>query len=172
MPKRKRMEDWDDAFRMFDVELGGLRERMDRILEQMLSGELTEIEDPIAYGFSMRIWPDGAPSIQQFGNAAPPQPSDLEPPAREPLTDIREDKDKVTVIMELPGVDKRDIKVTAEDRDLELEVDSPDKRYSKHLDLPCDVLPASAKANYKNGVLEVVIRRAAPKRKRKTVKVD
>ena len=166
------MDDWDDAFQMFDVELGGLRERMDRILERMLSGELTETEDPITYGFTMRMGPDGAHSIQQFGNALPPQPSDPEPPAREPLTDIREDKDKVTVIMELPGVDKEDIKVMAEDRDLDVEVDSPDKRFSKHLDLPCDVLPASAKANYKNGVLEVVMRRAASKKKRKTVKVD
>ena len=91
---------------------------------------------------------------------------------REPLTYIRQDASKVTVIMELPGVDKEDIKVTAEDRYLDLEVNSPDRRYTKHLELPCDVLPDSAKANYKNGVLEVVMRRPASKKRRKTVRVD
>jgi HSP20 family protein len=171
VPKRKRMDDWDGAFEMFDDGLAELREHMDRILERMLSGELTEANDPLIYGFSMRVGPNGSPAIQQFGNATPPQLCDPKPPAREPLTDIREDEDKVTVILELPGVDKKDIRVTAEERNLELEVDSP-KRYSKHLDLPCNVLPGSAKANYKNGVLEVVMRRAAPKRKRKTVRVE
>jgi HSP20 family protein len=172
MPKRKRMDGWDGAFGPFDDEFAELRERMDRILERMLSGELTEANDPLTYGFSMRVGPDGAPTIQQFGNAVPPQLAEPETPSREPLTDIREDKDKVTVIIELPGVEKEDIKVMAEDRDLDVEVDSPDKRFSKHLDLPCGVLPGSAKANYKNGVLEVVMRRAGPKRKRKAVKVE
>jgi HSP20 family protein len=172
VPRKKRTDDWDDAFDVFDLEFADLRGRMDRILERMLSGELREAADPLIYGFSMRVGPDGMPSIQQFGNAGPPALSRSDPAAREPLTDIREDGEKVTVIMELPGVDKKDIRVTAEDRDLELEVDSPDKRYSKHLDLPCDVLPDSAKANYKNGVLEVTMRRASPKKKRKAVKVE
>jgi HSP20 family molecular chaperone IbpA len=34
------------------------------------------------------------------------------------------------------------------------------------------VLPDSAKANYKNGVLEVVMRRPAPKKKGKRVRVE
>jgi len=172
VPRKKRKDDWGDMFESFDEEIGEMRGRMDRILERMLSGELTEAQDPMIYGVSMRVSSDGTPLIQEFGNARPAELADAEPPAREPLTDIREDVDKVTVIMELPGVEKKDIKVTAEDRYLDLEVDSSDKRYSKHLGLPCNVLPGSAKANYKNGVLEVVMRRPAPKRKGKTVRVE
>lgn len=172
MPRKKRKDDWGDMFESFDEEIAEMRDRMDRVLERMLSGELMEAKDPLIYGVSMRVSSEGVPLIQEFGKARPAELADAEPPAREPLTDIREDVDRVTVIMELPGVDKKEIKVTAEDRYLDLEVDSPDKRYSKHLDLPCNVLPGSAKANYKNGVLEVVMRRPAPKRKGKAVRVE
>jgi HSP20 family protein len=172
LPRKKSKGDWDGMFGDFDVEMQAMRNHMDRILERMMSGELGEAKDPLVYGFSMRAGPDGAPVIQQLGNSKPAKRTEEEPPSREPLTDIREDKDKVTVIMELPGVEMDDIKVTAEDRQLELEVDAPEKRYSKHLDLPCDVLPDSAKANYKNGVLEVVMRRPAPKKKGKRVRVE
>lgn len=172
MPRKKGKDDWGDMFESFDEEIAEMRDRMDRILERMLSGELTEAKDPLVYGVSMRVSSDGVPLIQEFGKARPAELADAEPSAREPLTDIREGVDRVTVIMELPGVEKKDIKVTAEDRYLDLEVDSSDKRYSKHLDLPCNVLPGSAKANYKNGVLEVVMRRPAPKRKGKAVRVE
>ena len=76
------------------------------------------------------------------------------------------------MIVELPGVEKKDIRLDADGRTLEIEVDNPDKRFSKHLDLPCDTNPGSAKAASKNGVLEVVLTRKAPKRKGKAIKVD
>jgi HSP20 family protein len=172
MPQRKRKDDWDDVFESFDADMAEMRERMDELLERMISGKVSEARDPLIFGISMRVRPDGEPLIQEFGNAGQAELSDAELPVREPLTDIREDANKVTVIMELPGVDKKDIKVTAEDRYLDLEVDSPVKRYTKHLELPCNVIPDSAKANYKNGVLEVVMRRRASKKRRKTVQVD
>ena len=172
MPRSKRKDDWDSVFKSFDADMAELRERMDELLDRMMSGDVSEARDPLIYGISIRVRPDGEPLIHELGNAGHAELCDVELPVREPLTDIRQDADKVTVIMELPGVDKKDIKVTAEDRYLDLGVDSPDKRYTKHLELPCNVMPGSAKANYKNGVLEVVLRRPAPKKRRKTVQVD
>jgi HSP20 family protein len=172
LPRKKKRDELDDVFGNLDLEMQTMREHMDRILERMLSGELKEGRDPLVYGFSMRPGPDGKPVIHEFGNAETAELADEQPPSREPLTDIREDADKVTVIIELPGVDKKDIKVTAEDRQLELEVDSSDKRYRKRLELPCDVLSDSAKANYKNGVLEVVMIRQAPRKRAKTIRVE
>jgi HSP20 family protein len=172
IPQRKRKDDWDDVFESFDADMAEMRERMDELLERMISGKVSEARDPLIFGISMRVRPDGESLVQEFSNAGQTELSDAELPVREPLTDIREDASKVTVIMELPGVNKEDIKVTAEDRYLDLEVDSPVKRYTKHLELPCNVIPDSAKANYKNGVLEVVMRRRASKKRRKTVQVD
>lgn len=173
MPRAKRRKDgWEDPFDMFDEDIADMREHMDRILERMLSGEMGEGSDPLIYGFSMRVGPDNIPQIQEFGNARQARLGREETPSREPLTDIIEGEDKVTVIMELPGVDKEDIKVDAEERSLDLKVDTPEKRFIKHLELPCGILPDSAKASYKNGVLEVVMTRPAPTRKGKTVRVE
>ena len=173
MPREsKRNEEWDGLFEVFDREFEDMREHMDRILELMLSGELTEADDPLIYGFSMRLRPDGQPVIQEFGSAKQPRYLEEGAPSREPLTDIMESDEDVRVIMELPGVEKKDLKVQANERSLDLEVVGQEKRFRKHLELPCDVLPDSAKANYKNGVLEIVLKRHAPKRKGREVRVE
>jgi HSP20 family protein len=170
MPRRRK-DAWDDAFELFDQELAEMRAHMDRVLERMFSGELGQADDPLVYGFSMRLAPGQGPVVQEVGGARPAR-ADEAPPAREPLTDILESGDQVRVIMELPGVDREDIKVSAYDRCLDLEVRDQRRRPAKHLDLPCEVVPDSARASYKNGVLEVVMQRRAPKRKGKSVRVE
>jgi len=170
--KRKR-GDWDDIFDEFDSEFAGMRDRFDELLGRFMSGDLGKEENPLIYGFSMRLGPDGTPMINEFGNTVGAKaPGDREEALREPLTDVIESEDKVRVIVELPGVEKKDIKVDAADRTLDIDVNNPQKRFSKHIDLPCDVLPESAKANYKNGVLEVVLQREAPKKRKKPVKIE
>ena len=173
MPRSKRRKDgWEDPFDLFDEEIAEMREHMDHILERMFSGELGEGTDPLIYGFTMRVGPDNVPQIQEFGNARRPELVPEQPAAREPLTDIIENEHGVTVVMELPGVDKEDIRVNAEESSLDLEVDTPHRKFSKHLELPCDVVSESAKASYRNGVLQVSMERAAPKRKGKAVRVE
>ena len=169
----KKRSDWDDFFDEFGQEFSEMRNQFDQIMESFMRGELDPESKPLIYGFSMRVGGDGAPMIQEFGNAmGASQPGESKELLREPLTDIIESDDKVRVIVELPGVEKKDIKLNADGKELDIEVDIPDKRFSKHLDLPCDVDPGSAKANYKNGVLEVLLTRKAPKRKGKAIKVD
>ncbi|MDD1769770.1 MAG: Hsp20/alpha crystallin family protein [Methanomassiliicoccales archaeon] len=170
--ERKRRGDWNDFFEEFDQEFSEMRDRFDQIMEGFVNGELDAESRPLIYGFSMRVGGDGVPVIQEFGNTTGATQTGEKDLLREPLTDIIESDDKVRVIVELPGVEKNDIRLNADGRTLEIEVENPDKRFSKHLDLPCDVRPGSAKANYKNGVLEVVLTRRAPKRKGKAIPVD
>ena len=47
---------------------------------------------------------------------------------------------------------------------LEIKVDTPKRKYHKRLDLPCDVQPKTTKATYKNGILDVVIKRKEKKK--------
>jgi HSP20 family protein len=169
---KRRKGDWEDFFDLFGEGFDDMRSRMDRILDDFMKGNLEE-HSPLIYGFSMRVGPDGLPNIQEFGNTSPPNRVGEEKALlREPLTDIIESEDKVTVIMELPGVDKSEIRVNASDRSLDLEVDNPDKRFFKQLVLPCDVLEDSAKASYKNGVLQVVMTRAKAKKKARPIEVE
>ena len=87
--------------------------------------------------------------------------------AREPLTDVIEEKDKVRVLVELPGVQKSEIDVRAEGAWLDISVDTEARKFSKHMELPCPIRSDSVTASYKNGVLEVTMDRAPPKRRKK-----
>jgi HSP20 family protein len=162
MRKVRRDDDWNDLFHSFD-DFDVMRERIDRLMEAALHGTGN---DPLVYGFSMRTGSDGRPVVQEFGNVprggAPPDAN-----CREPLTDVTEDMDKVRAIVELPGVDKQDIDLRSQDRELTIFVDTERKKFCKKLELPCDVFPDSASAEYRNGVLTVTLDKAAqPKGKR------
>jgi HSP20 family protein len=47
---------------------------------------------------------------------------------------------------------------------LTVNIDTPDRKYHKEVELPSDVNPRSAKASYKNGVLEIVLSKVTPKK--------
>ncbi len=159
MRKVRRDDDWNGMFHSFDDEFEVMRERMDRLMEAALRGTGS---DPLVYGFSMRTGADGRPVVQEFGNV--PRAGGLPPDTscREPLTDVVEEEDRVRVIVELPGVEKQDIDLRAEDRQLTISVDTERKRFCKSLDLPCGVRADSASAEYRNGVLTVLMDKAPP----------
>jgi HSP20 family protein len=169
--RRRRRTSWDDLFGSFDEEFEEMRERMDAVMEGFMNGRIdTSMSQPFVYGFSMRVGPDGKPHIQEFGNA-PPEAAGEEG-AREPLTDIIEEKERIRVIVELPGVDKEDIQLHVEDRLLDISVDKEDRKFSKKLELPSAVDADSAEAGYKNGVLEVTLKKVAPKKRGRAVKIE
>ena len=124
--KKKRRASWDDIFGDFDEEFEEMRRHMDAIMEQFMSGEVEPgHEQPMIYGFSMRMGQDGKPRIQEFG-ARVPSNAPMEEPVKEPLTDIIEDKGTVRVIVEMPGVDRDDIQLNVEDGELDIEVNRDD----------------------------------------------
>lgn len=167
MRKVRRDEEWNDLFRSFDDDFDVMRERMDRLMEAALRGTGN---DPLVYGFSMRTGSDGRPVVQEFGNL-PKGGEPLDASCREPLTDVTEEGDKVKVIVELPGVDRQDIDLRSEGRELTISVDTERKRFCKSLELPCDVLDESASAEYRNGVLTVLMdKMAQPKGKKIDIK--
>ena len=63
------------------------------------------------------------------------------------------------MIAEVPGVNKGDIKLTGTERTLTIKAHSQDRKYEKSVSLPVAVDIQTAKAKYKNGVLEVTIDR-------------
>ncbi|MBP7086510.1 MAG: Hsp20/alpha crystallin family protein [Methanomassiliicoccales archaeon] len=155
MRRARRDDDWNNMFRSFDEEFDVMRERMDRLMEAAMRGTGG---DPLVYGFSMRAGPDGRPVVQEFGNVPRSGPPDSS--CREPLTDVTEEGDRVKVIVELPGVDRQDIDLRSEGRELTISVDTERKRFCKSMELPCDVRPDSASAEYRNGVLTVLMDKA------------
>jgi len=146
----------------------------DLIRERKLpSGGVAREIGPLVYGYSIVIGPDGKPVIREFGNVKPslkPAPLGLRRPGlevteeREPLTDVLEEKDVVRVVAEVPGVEKTDINLNCTEGTLTISVDKPKHKYFKEVELPAEVDPKTAKANYKHGVLEVIISKIKKKK--------
>lgn len=78
----------------------------------------------------------------------------------DPLVEVIKSKNEVKVVIEMPLVDKKDIKVNAYDGCLEVYAANIQERKYRHvIRIPSDVDIASGKSTYKNGILEVVFRK-------------
>jgi HSP20 family protein len=109
----------------------------------------------------MTTGPDGKSQIREFGNIKPEKRMgrphlDIKE-KRDPLADVMTTDNEVRVVLELPGVEKKDIKMRGTEDSLIVSVDSPRRKFFKKLELPMKVDPKIAKSSYKNGVLEVII---------------
>ena len=122
---------------------------------------------PFVYGYSLKIGPDGKPEINQFGNLKPSRRGPQVKEEREPLVDILETDGEIHVVAELPGVDKKDIKLHGTEESLTISVDIPQRKYYKEVALPAKVKVNEAKTGYKNGVLEVTFPKADGEKKPK-----
>jgi HSP20 family molecular chaperone IbpA len=78
----------------------------------------------------------------------------------EPLIDVLEEKDEIIVVAELAGFKKENIKIDADERELDLSADGLDRKYRKSLNLPKSVIPNTARTKYKNGVFEIRLKKA------------
>lgn len=167
---RELDEMFSRSFEEFEKELP-----QDLIREKRLKDGSTVREyGPIIYGYSIKIGPDGKPEIREFGNIKPPKgrPEIVElTETREPLVDVFEENDVVKVVAEVPGVEKEDIDLNATEGVLIISVKTPQRKYYKEVDLPVYVVPNSAKASYKNGVLEVTLKKKEGAKGEKGVKI-
>jgi HSP20 family protein len=85
---------------------------------------------------------------------------------RKPLTDIMECNNHISVTFELPGVEKKDIHLEILDNALEVLVETPKREFYNKLPLSGEVDPKTISASFKNGVLEVCVKRASQKKKK------
>jgi len=110
------------------------------------------------YGYTMTVGPDGKPVVREYGNVKPsPHPiSDT----REPLVDIIVDeKEKVVkLIAEMPGVEKTDVKIIVENKIVDLSAEHDKKKYHVKVPLQYRIDENSAKASYKNGILQIIFK--------------
>ncbi|MGB9740366.1 MAG: Hsp20/alpha crystallin family protein [Candidatus Bathyarchaeia archaeon] len=81
-----------------------------------------------------------------------------------PLVDVFEDDSEVVVVAELTGFTRENLRITAKDQQLILSAEALDRRYHKSLNLPSQVIPNTLRTTYKNGVLEVRLKKTAEKR--------
>jgi HSP20 family protein len=178
---RRFFEDFD---KMFEEFFKGIEKEVpkDLVRERRLpDGSVAREFGPFVYGYSVTIGPDGKPVIREFGNVKPSaKPLPFRAPKlgmevkeeREPLVDVFDEGDSIRVVAELPGVDKSDINIESTEKTMTISASTERRKYNKKIDMPSEIDPASAKASYNNGILEVKIKKAVPTPKGKRIKIE
>lgn len=163
---------------IFDDEYERIIKRMSR---QFLNiGDIFEIQKenatnfgPFYYGYTMTVGPDGKPVVQEYGNVKPGMhpTSDI----REPIVDVIADEKEglIKLVAEMPGVEKTDVKITVQNKLVDISAEHDNKKYHAKVPIQSKIDENSAKAYYRNGILELAFKLIeTPTSKGKTVEVE
>lgn len=170
--------------RMFEEQFKDIQTRAPKELireyETPEGGKVKEM-GPFVYGYTMTVGPDGKPRVREFGNVRSPLAGfglgasnrPLISSEREPLADITTTDKEVKAIVEMPGVNKENIKISVHDNSVEVKSNDPQRKYHEIIDLPPETDTETAKSTYKNGVLEIIFtKKKESKPKGKDIKVE
>lgn len=159
---------FNSIFKMID-EIESVFERKIRRISKIAP---TTPKRPYMYGLSIAFTPEGRPVIRRFGNIKLPiSESSIRTPYYE--TAIDEKEGILTVLVEIPGVSKDEIRVNSTENLLSINAEGKLRKYGVDIDLPYDVDPSTAKASYNNGILEVKFKlKSFPKPKGFEIKID
>jgi HSP20 family protein len=145
-------------------------DEFDRIFKKM-SSSFFDIDDiaeefkgkgsnfsPFYYGYTMTVGPNGKPVVKEYGNVKPESLPSTD--IREPIVDvIVDEKEKlVKLVAEIPGVEKTDVKILMQDKFVDISAEHGEKKYHVKVPIKHKVDENSAKASYKNGILELVFK--------------
>ncbi|AAM30951.1 archaeal heat shock protein Hsp20 [Methanosarcina mazei] len=154
---RRRRSFFDEIFGIDPLQ--DMEEMFERLSRAMGMSMDNFGQHPFVYGFSVTQRPGEEPEIREFGNIPMFEQTETGEKRyldiRKPLIDVLESEEVVHVIAEMPGIDKENIQLNATDLILDIETLDGNPKYSERVELPVKVDPQSARATYKNGVLEV-----------------
>jgi HSP20 family protein len=158
----KKRSEWDEFFKEFDK----LEKMVDGMVNDSAKDFIAEKEEkkfpnPYVFGFSVSIGPDGRPQVHRFGSLQSPLQGAQVEKENEPLLDVLDCKKEIIVTVELPSVDKKDIKLDVSESTLRISVDTPERSFYRNLCLPAKVRADSMQTTYKNGVLEVRLKKVS-----------
>ena len=167
MTKKGKNDKVDVDFGMGNISFGGLFKGLGNLIDLASkaseegverTGEITGLPKGAkgVYGFSIRTLA-GKPVIESFGNIRETAKGPVVEEVREPMVDIFDEKDRILVIAELPGVSEREIKIEVNGDILNLAAADRDRKYAKEILLPGKVKSDSVKTAYKNGILEITL---------------
>ncbi|MGA2198522.1 MAG: hypothetical protein ABSG45_01145 [Nitrososphaerales archaeon] len=110
---------------------------------------------PVVAGMAMGFGPEGKPRIQFFGDNLI-GPDGFRAPIYEQVLDEKEGN--LRLLVELPGVEKEDVQISALEDKVTLEAAKGERMYRTEVLLQRDIDPDSGVASYKNGLLDVVFK--------------
>jgi HSP20 family protein len=164
--RRSAFDVFDEFFREVEERIAEIEEEFERVFRKAVEEGRGGAGCPLVYGVRITIGPDGIPRVEEFGNVVRVRRGrPLISEEMEPDVEVFERDDEVWVVADVPGVPKESIDVKVVDRTVIIKAQNG-RKYYKEVELPAEVVPESAKASYRNGVLEVRF-----KKKEKGVKI-
>ena len=162
---------FDDEFNRLFKQMSSSFFNIDDIFEEFKTKGTQS--GPFYYGYTMTIGPDGKPIVKEYGNVKPQGlPSSN---SREPTVDtiVNEKEKLVKLVAEMPGVEKSDVKILVQGKSVDISAEHGDKKYQVSVPIKHKVDEKTAKASYKNGILELVFKLVEDEKpKGKTVEVE
>jgi len=111
------------------------------------------------FGFSIKTAVGGKPIVEPFGNIKKTPKGPKVEEEREPITDVFDEKEEVVVMAEMPGISEEGISIELKGDILAIRSVDRIRKYYKEVLLPSKVRPDTLTSSYKNGVLEVRIKK-------------
>jgi HSP20 family protein len=154
--RRKKKKPWlNDLYN----ELERLGDLLDETMQKAFNeSKDTQTKSNRFKSYSVKIAPDGKPRIREIKKPLQRAESEVCEDL-EPLVDVIDEGKTVVVLVALPGVDKEHIDLRLNGNVLTFSVDADDFEWYDEFKLPVRVNPKSARASYKNGVLEIKIKK-------------
>ena len=172
--RKAKKEDGDMDFGLGTLGLGGIFKGIEKLVD--LASELKEKGGEVnksgeidlgrlkegmkgIFGFSIKSAVGGKPIVESFGNIKKTPKGPKIEEEREPITDVFDEKGEVVVMAEMPGIREEGISVDLKGDILAIKGANRHRNYYKEILLPSKVKPDTLTSNYKNGVLEVRIKK-------------
>lgn len=162
----KRRGPKDDGHEPGDGFVKGLTDLIEKLGELAESGREMRKEGVLSqdeklkgvYGFRMKVGLGGdAVDLEPFGNVKFDKKSRhaVVQEIREPLFDVTEEKDRILVIAEMPGITADDISISVDGDVMSVEASRRDKKYRKEILLPKPISSDKIKISCNNGIVEI-----------------
>ncbi len=148
--------------------LGNLVEKLSQLAEKgeelKKAGEFGGKELRGVYGFSVKVGGVGGErkvTLEPFGNIKrPPKGAPVVSEEREPIVDLFDEEDYLLVVVELPGVEEKDVRLELHEDILEIVAQRGDKKYRKEVLLGTVFEKEKMTFSCRNGILEVRFRKS------------
>ncbi len=157
--KKRKRTFYDDP--MDEDDFMDIEDIIERMMEKYVEGLSDISKRPFIYGFSISKQPGEEPEIKEFGHMsiydereAGSNPME----ERELLIDTYELDGTIYVTADLPNYKKEEIEILVAELDIELKLGSGENVISEYIEID-GVDPDCVKATFKNGVLELAMKK-------------
>lgn len=147
----------DRLFREMLQEFADMDSLFESVDRENLTTRQPRMQGTYYYYREVIVGPDGKPQVREYSNIPgyPVLPPSEESPAE---TFIDRERGTVKVVLEIPGVDPKDLNIQGSGRAITVTGKKKGTLASKEVPLDVDVDFSTIKKSYKNGVLEISLK--------------